>query len=74
MKKLLDEMISFNFEDVIFLLNRWDIMLEDDEIEIYFESIKICIRSIWKEVKYICILKFLMKKVKIYLFFKGVRL
>lgn len=61
-------MVSFDYEDVIFLFNKWDILLEDDEQKIYFEDIKKCIRSIWKEIKFICILKFFMKKVNVYIY------
>ncbi|XP_065922696.1 uncharacterized protein in xynA 3'region-like [Magallana gigas] len=61
-KESLDEMVSFDHEDVIFLLNKWDTLLEDDEQKIYFEDTKKRIRSIWKETKPTRILKLSMKK------------
>lgn len=64
-------MVSFNPEDVIFLLNRWDTMLEDDEKDEYFESTKTRIRSIWKKTKDTRILKLSMNKVKINLLFNS---
>lgn len=64
-------MVSFNPEDVIFLQNRWDTMLEDDEKDEYFESTKTRIRSIWKNTKDTRILKLSMNKVKINLLFNS---
>lgn len=40
MKKLLKGMVSFNYDDVIFLLNKWDIILFDDEEKMFFEELK----------------------------------
>lgn len=67
MKESLDEMVSFDHEDVIFLLNKWDTLLEDDEQKIYFEDTKKRIRSIWKETKPTRILKLSMKKVYVHI-------
>lgn len=43
-------MVSFNYDDVIFLLNKWDVFLYDDEKEMFFEELKEFIGSIWKKV------------------------
>lgn len=55
-------MVCFDHEDVIFLLNRWDTFLDDDEKDAYFESIKERLRSIWEEVEETRILKLSMNK------------
>lgn len=62
-KESLDEMVSFDHEDVIFLLNKWDTLLEDDEPNIHFEESRKRINSIWKEAKPTRILKLSMNKV-----------
>lgn len=62
-KNFLNGMVSFDYDDVIFLLNRWDIFLDDDDEEVFFQRIKMYISSIWREVKFECILKFFMKEV-----------
>lgn len=43
-------MVSFNYDDVIFLLNKWDIILFDDEEKMFFEELKEFIGSIWEKV------------------------
>lgn len=69
-KNSLNEMVSFDQDDVIFLLNRWDNFLDDDDEEAFFQRTKMHISSIWKEVKSERILKLSMKKVcKCSLFF-----
>uniref|UniRef100_K1R313 Uncharacterized protein in xynA 3'region n=1 Tax=Magallana gigas TaxID=29159 RepID=K1R313_MAGGI len=61
-KNSLNEMVSFDQDDVIFLLNRWDNFLDDDDEEAFFQRTKMHISSIWKEVKSERILKLSMKK------------
>lgn len=68
-KESLDEMVSFDHEDVIFLLNKWDTLLEDDEPNIHFEKTLERIKSIWKEAKPTRILKLSMNKVNIHVLF-----
>lgn len=48
----MDEMVSFNPKDVIFLLNKWDTIahVEEKNREEYFEKTKKVIRKSWKEV------------------------
>lgn len=48
----MDEMVSFNPRDVIFLLNKWDTIahVEEKNREEYFEKTKNDIRRSWKEV------------------------
>lgn len=48
----MDEMVSFNLNDVIFFLNKWDIIVyvEEKNCEEYFEKIKKVICKFWKEV------------------------
>lgn len=62
-KNFLNRMVSFDYYDVFFLLNRWDIFLDDDDEEVFFQRIKMYISSIWREVKFECILKFFMNEV-----------
>lgn len=73
-KASLDEMISFNQKDVIFLLNKWDTLLDGDEKLTFYEKIQKEIQSIWKEVGPGRILRLSMNKVWshssiIYIFF-----
>lgn len=56
-------MFSFDHGDVIFLLNKWDTLLDDDEQYTFFETAKEKIRSIWKSVRPQRILKLSMNKV-----------
>lgn len=56
-------MVSFNHDDVIFLLNKWDALLHDDEKETFFEESKELIGSIWKKVQDDRILRLSMNKV-----------
>lgn len=48
----MDEMVSFNLKDVIFLLNKWDIIVyvKEKKCEEYFEKIKKDICIFWKEI------------------------
>lgn len=65
-------MVSFNFEDVIFLLNKWDILFYEDEdlLENYFEEIKEKLCKVWNDVDELCIFKIFVSKVlKIYIIF-----
>lgn len=62
-KNSLKGMVSFDHDDVIFLLNKWDTLLDDDEKDTFFESSKKHISNIWKEVKPDRILKLSMNKV-----------
>lgn len=62
-KASLDEMVSFNPKDVIFLLNKWDTLLDDDEKSTYYKKIQKEIQSIWKEVGPGRILRLSMNKV-----------
>lgn len=45
-------MVSFNPEDVIFLLNKWDTLSHEDEelLENYFEETKEKLRKVWNDV------------------------
>lgn len=61
-KNSLKGMVSFDHDDVIFLLNKWDTLLDDDEKDTFFESSKKHISNIWKEVKPDRILKLSMNK------------
>lgn len=56
-------MAGFDHGDVIILLNKWDTLLDDDEKDTFFESTKIHLDSIWKEVKPNRICKLSMHKV-----------
>lgn len=56
-------MVSFNHDDVIFLLNKWDSLLDDDEKETFFERSKKVIGSIWEKVQDDRILRLSMNKV-----------
>lgn len=44
------KMVCFNPEDVIFLLNKWDALLDDDDKETFLRETKDKIHSIWKEI------------------------
>lgn len=61
-KSSLQGMVSFDHDDVIFLLNKWDTLLDDDEKDTFFESAKENLSSIWKAVKPQRILKLSMNK------------
>lgn len=63
MKSSLKGKVSFDHDDVIFLLNKWDTLLDDDDKYALFESIKEKISSIWKAVRPQRILKFSINKV-----------
>lgn len=56
-------MVSFNQKDVIFLLNKWDTLLDDDDKITFYENTQTQIRKIWKEVKSERIMKMSMNKV-----------
>lgn len=56
-------MVSFNHDDVIFLLNKWDTILPDDEEKTFFEESKELIGSIWEKVQVDRILRLSMNKV-----------
>lgn len=47
----MDEMVSFNPKDVIFLLNKWDTIahVNEKKRKEYFEKTKKDIRTSWKE-------------------------
>lgn len=47
----MDEMVSFNPKDVIFLLNKWETIahVKENNRDEYFEKNKTCIRTSWKE-------------------------
>nr|XP_034322479.1 uncharacterized protein in xynA 3'region-like [Crassostrea gigas] len=62
MKSSLKGMVSFDHDDVIFLLNKWDTLLDDDDKYALFESTKEKISSIWKAVRPERILKLSMNK------------
>lgn len=73
-KASLDEMVSFNPKDVIFLLNKWDTLLDDDEQLQFNKKIEKEIQNIWKDVDPGRILRLSMNKVWshssiIYIFF-----
>lgn len=57
LRNSLDEMVSFNPKDVIFLLNKWDTIfhVSKENREKYFEEAKQVIRKSWKEVDDSCI-------------------
>lgn len=44
------KMVCFKPEDTIFLLNKWDVLLEDDDKVNYFEKVKKTLQSEWKEI------------------------
>lgn len=63
-------MVSFNPEDVIFLLNKWDTLSHEDEdlLETYFEETKEKLRKVWNDVDESRIFKISASKVsKIYI-------
>lgn len=65
-------MVSFNPEDVIFLLNKWDTLSHEDEdlLENYFEETKEKLRKVWNDVDESRIFKISASKVsKIYIIF-----
>lgn len=62
-KRSLEEMVSFDPKDVIFLLNKWDTFLEDDDRKGFFEDINKELCSIWENVNPTRILKFSINKV-----------
>ena len=43
-------MVCFNPEDTIFLLNKWDTLLEDDDKETFLKETKEKLHSIWEEI------------------------
>lgn len=56
-------MVCFDHGDVIFLLNKWDTLLDDDQKDMFFETTKEHLSNIWKDVKPDRILKISMNKV-----------
>lgn len=56
-------MVCFDRGDVIFLLNKWDTLLDDDEKDMFFKTTKENLSNIWKDVKSDRILKLSMNKV-----------
>lgn len=63
LRSSLEGMVSFDHDDVIFLMNKWDTLLDDDEKDTFFESAKENLSSIWEAVKPQRILKLSMNKV-----------
>lgn len=63
MKSSLNEMVSFDDDDVIFLLNKWDTLLDDEKQHMLFERTKEKLHSNWKAVRPRRILKLSMSKV-----------
>lgn len=61
-RESLNEMVSFDPHDVIFLLNKWDALLEDDDKEEFFESTKTQLNTLWENVKPSRILQLSMNK------------
>lgn len=45
-------MVSFSFEDVIFLFNKWDILSDEDEKkkEEYLKKLKEILYEYWEEI------------------------
>lgn len=56
-------MVSFDHDDVIFLLNKWDSIIEEEKKDEFFKSAKKNISRIWEAVKPQRILKLSMHKV-----------
>lgn len=46
----MDEMTRFDPNDVIFLLNKWDVIAHKEHLEKYFERCEQVIYRSWKEV------------------------
>lgn len=61
----MDGMVCFNLEDVIFLINKWDIIfyVDEDIWEEFFKNLKIYLCKLWKEVEDLCIFKIVVVKV-----------
>lgn len=61
----MDQMVSFSPRDVIFLLNKWDVIAheEEEKCERFFENTKYILRRSWKEVDDSCIFKISATKV-----------
>lgn len=69
MNKSQKEMVSFSRSDVIFLLNKWDALLKDDDKEDFFERSKSQIRDLWPGVDNIRVLKISMNEVWIFILY-----
>lgn len=46
----MSSMVCFKPEDIIFLLNKWDVLLEDDDKENYFKNTKETLLAKWNEI------------------------
>lgn len=56
-------MVCFDHDDVIFLLNKWDTLLDEDDKDSFLKTTEEHLGSIWKDVKDDRILKLSMNKV-----------
>lgn len=49
-RQSMSSMVCFKPEDTIFLLNKWDVLLEDDDKDNYFRNTKNLLHAIWNEI------------------------
>lgn len=58
-KDSMNSMVSFSPKDVIFLLNKWDTISneDDDQLESFMEETKECLHKWWKDVDDSCIFR-----------------
>lgn len=61
----MNQMVSFSPKDVIFLLNKWDTLSDEDEktIEEYLEKSRKTLHKYWEELDDSCIFKISATKV-----------
>ena len=64
----MNSMVSFSPKDVIFLLNKWDTISneDDDQLESFMEETKECLHKWWKDVDDSCIFRTSATKVTVH--------
>lgn len=54
----MEEMVSFDPSDVVFLLNKWDsLIFEEESEELFYKTMKDNVRNLWKDARGDYILK-----------------
>lgn len=66
------QMFCFTPEDTLFVLNKWDSIEDDKDNEEFFESTKIKLQTIWREVDDKHILKLSAVKVCTCIFYQDI--
>lgn len=61
-------MIGIGLGDVIILLNKWDVLFDEDmdKQELLFKVMKICFSKMWMELDELCIFKIFVRQVWIF--------